>query len=119
MAHEESMTGERHVSEALSQVLRSYDARDRQNMAHSRLGIRTSADIFEACQRKYEEAKVRRDTVRRRMHGVLIGEQQGESSVGQGRRGDSREEVVASAEKDVVGEIYRGGPGAGMRPEGG
>lgn len=45
------------------------DERNRQNIMRASLGIRTSAEIFEASQREYEEGRARGETKRRRLRG--------------------------------------------------
>ncbi|KAH6959977.1 hypothetical protein BKA56DRAFT_624011 [Ilyonectria sp. MPI-CAGE-AT-0026] len=42
--------------ESLADQFRRWDARNRENVALAGLGIRTSADIFEAAQRQFQEA---------------------------------------------------------------
>lgn len=46
--------------ESLPNLFRRLDARNRENVAHAGLNIRTSADIFEECQRQYETARAER-----------------------------------------------------------
>jgi hypothetical protein len=45
----------------LSELLRRQDARNRQNIALAGLGIRTSADIFDAAEKGFEQAKAERN----------------------------------------------------------
>ncbi len=44
--------------QALPDLFRQLDAHNRENIARAGLGIRTSADIFEAAQRQCDEARV-------------------------------------------------------------
>ncbi|KAG7408682.1 hypothetical protein Forpe1208_v012275 [Fusarium oxysporum f. sp. rapae] len=47
-------------TESLSDLFRRLDARNRENVALAGLGIRTSADIFEATQNQYEHSSGQR-----------------------------------------------------------
>src|SRR2546423_2401550 len=51
------MSEARRMSESLPQRFQSYDARVRENITRTGLGIRTSADVFESMQRDLEEAR--------------------------------------------------------------
>ncbi|PVH91578.1 hypothetical protein DM02DRAFT_663850 [Periconia macrospinosa] len=86
------MSGERPVSEALPQLFHSYDVRNRQNVARANLGIRTSADIFEASQREHEQANMGGDTTRRRTRGEPSGERQRRSGENHRLRGEELSE---------------------------
>ncbi|KAH7465182.1 hypothetical protein FOMA001_g16998 [Fusarium oxysporum f. sp. matthiolae] len=48
-------------TESLSDLFRRLDARNRENVALAGLGIRTSADIFEATQSQYEHSRSQRN----------------------------------------------------------
>ncbi|KAF6515182.1 hypothetical protein HZS61_005088 [Fusarium oxysporum f. sp. conglutinans] len=48
-------------TESLSDLFRRLDARNRENVALAGLGIRTSADIFEAIQSQYEHSRSQRN----------------------------------------------------------
>ena len=48
---------------SLPDLFRRLDARNRENVALARLGIRTSADIFEAAERQIQESQTKRDAM--------------------------------------------------------
>ncbi|EKG09157.1 hypothetical protein MPH_13841, partial [Macrophomina phaseolina MS6] len=74
----------------LSEHFERLDARNRENVARAGLGIRTSAELFQAAQSAYEQARA-----------------EGSSRRGRGRRerGGLSGKAVANAEEDVVEEV--------------
>jgi hypothetical protein len=54
------MNGEKRKFLKVSELNRSYDEQNRRNIVASGLNIRTSADIFEEAQKKYEEAEIQK-----------------------------------------------------------
>jgi hypothetical protein len=62
------MNGDGQNSQSLPELFRRFDVRNRQNAPCASLGIRTSADIFEAAQK---EARPERDISSRESRGAM------------------------------------------------
>ena len=54
-----------------AEVLVPMDQRNGQNILRAGLGMHSSAEIFEASQKEYDEARVRGETKRRRLRGTI------------------------------------------------
>lgn len=66
-----NMDGDDQNPRVPSELFRDFDARNRENVARVDLGKRTSADIFEASQRAYEQARLEMASRRRQTEGSI------------------------------------------------